>query len=74
MSHSYQGNLSGFVPTYVIYSGVAEDTEGFVGYLPSDSSIYVTFRGSSDIQNWITNLSYAKTPYTTFPDCNCTVH
>jgi hypothetical protein len=35
-----------FVPTKVIYSGLFSDTEGFVGYLPSDKSIFVAFRGS----------------------------
>lgn len=74
MSHTYSGVLSGFKPTYVIYSGIVDDTEGLVGILPSDASIYISFRGSSNIQNWITNLSTSKTAYTTFPDCNCTIH
>ena len=74
MTHNYQGVLSGFQPTYVIYSGIVDDTEGLVGYLPSDSSIYISFRGSSDIQNWLTNLSTTKTTWTTYPDCNCKVH
>jgi hypothetical protein len=74
MSHTYSGVLSGFKPTYVIYSGIVDDTEGLVGILPSDASIYISFRGSSNIQNWITNLSTSKTAYTTFPDCNCQVH
>lgn len=39
------------------------DTEGFVGYLPSDSSIYVVFRGSSNIENWMTNMDISKTEY-----------
>lgn len=57
----------------MIYHAV-DDTQGFVGYLPSDNSIYVVFRGSSSILNWVTNLSTAKTSYTAFPDCNCKVH
>ena len=47
---------------------------GYIGYLPSDKSIYVTFRGSSSIKNWVTNLDAVKTSYTTFPECNCQVH
>ena len=47
---------------------------GFVGYLPSDKSIYVVFRGSSSIRNWITNLDAYKTPYTSYPACKCEVH
>ena len=35
-----------FVATKVIYSGFFSDTEGFVGYLPSDKSIFVAFRGT----------------------------
>ena len=40
-----------------------KDTQGFIGYLPSDKSIYVVFRGSSSIQNWITDLSVTKVAY-----------
>ena len=74
LSHTYTGAASGFVATKSLYSGIWQDTEGFVGYLPSDSSIYVSFRGSLTIQNWITDLSIAKTKYNSFPDCNCEVH
>ncbi len=56
-------------------SNVVNDVEGFVGYLPSDKSIFVVFRGSESVRNWITNLSADKTNYTTFPACtNCQVH
>ena len=61
LDHTYSGPATGFVATKSIYSGIWQDTEGFVGYLPSDSSIYVSFRGSLTIQNWITDLSIAKT-------------
>jgi len=72
-SHTFQGPTSGFVHTYTIYDRTA-DTQGFIGYLPSDKSIYVVFRGSQSTKNWITNLDAFKTPYTSFPDCNCQVH
>lgn len=48
---------------------------GYVGYLPSDKSINVVFRGSSSIQNWITDLSTTKTAYNGY--CcgkSCQVH
>ena len=48
--------------------------EGFIGYLPSDKSIYVAYRGSSSTRNWITNLDVVKTAYTSYPECNCEVH
>ena len=48
-----------------------DNTNGYIGYLPSDNSIYVAFRGSETILNWVTNLSTTKTDYTSFPECNC---
>lgn len=75
MTHNFTKELSGFVVTSVIYSGKVDDTEGFVGVLPSDNSIYVSFRGSSDMQNWITNLSTIRTNYKSYPECkSCGVH
>ena len=50
------------------------ETAGYIGYLPSDNSIYTIFRGSSNIPNWITDLDTAKTPYTYWPECGCEVH
>jgi hypothetical protein len=74
LSQHYSGVVSGFVATKVI-SNVVNDVEGFVGYLPSDKSIFVVFRGSESVRNWITNLSADKTNYTTFPACTgCQVH
>lgn len=60
-SHTFKGPTSGFVVTYTFDD--LKDTQGYVGYLPSDSSIYVVFRGSSSIPNWITNLQVTKTAY-----------
>lgn len=72
-THTFKGPTTGFVVTYVI-SDTNSDTQGYVGYLPSDKSIYVTYRGSQDIRNWITNLDAWKVAYTTYPECNCQVH
>lgn len=72
-SHVFKGPTSGFVYTNTI-SDLVTDTQGYVGYLPSDSSIYVVYRGSSSIANWITNLETTKTPYSTYSECNCQVH
>lgn len=72
-THTFKGPTTGFVVTSIIYD-VSTDTEGFIGYLPSDNSIYVTFRGSSSILNWISDLDVFKTPYTSYPECNCQVH
>jgi len=73
LTHVFKGPTEGFVVTKVIYDA-KDDTQGYVGYLPSDKSIYVVYRGSESIKNWVTNLDAFKTPYTTFPECNCQVH
>ncbi len=73
MSHVFKGPTTGFVVTKVIYNS-KDDTQGYIGYLPSDKSIYVVYRGSESTKNWITNLDAFKTPYTTYPECNCQVH
>ena len=73
LTHVYEGSAAGFVATKVLYDS-ATDTQGFVGYLPSDNSIYVVFRGSSSIANWITNFQTTQSTYTKWPTCNCKVH
>lgn len=72
-AHKFKGPTTGFVVTEVLHNP-KKDTQGYVGYLPSDSSIYVTFRGSESINNWISNLDAFKTSYTSWPECNCEVH
>lgn len=71
-SHVFKGPTEGFIVTSVIDN--FRDTEGYIGYLPSDKSIYVVFRGSISIRNWLTDLDAFKTPYLTFPECECEVH
>lgn len=73
MTHVFKGPTTGFVVKYVIYDA-ATDTQGYVGILPSNKSIYVVYRGSQDIRNWVTNLDAVKTSYTSYPNCNCKVH
>lgn len=72
-SHTFLGPTTGFVVTDVI-SPFLSDVEGYVGYLPSDSSIYVAFRGTEDVRNWIVDFRTLKTDYTSFPECQCQVH
>ena len=74
MTHKYEGYAAGFVPTYVIHHW-SDDTQGFIGYLPSDNySIWVSFRGSEDIRNWLADLSIVRENYKSWPECNCKVH
>jgi hypothetical protein len=67
MSHVFNGVLDGFTESYIIYCP-EHDTHGFVGYLPSDQSIYVVLRGTTTIKNWESDLLSTKKPY---PDPNC---
>lgn len=71
-TRTFQGPTSGFVVTEVIHTMIY-DTTGYIGYLPSDSSIYVVFRGTEDVRNWMADLDIFKTEYTSYPDCDCYV-
>ena len=70
MTHNFTGVCKGFKVTYVIYAE-KQEIEGFVGYLPSDKSIYVVLRGTSNIKNWETDLHATKEDYDdpACPDC-----
>jgi hypothetical protein len=71
LTRPYTGVLEGFVPTYAI-NDPPHDTHGVIGYTTSQSTIYVSFRGSESIQNWLDNLD-VKT--VTYPACSkCEVH
>jgi hypothetical protein len=72
-AHTFKGPTTGFVVTDTI-ADIPNDTEGYIGYLPSDKSIYVVYRGSHSIRNWIANIDARKVNYTSFPECNCQVH
>jgi hypothetical protein len=69
----WQGLASGFIWEYTIYNS-NNHTEGFIGYLPADNSIYVVFKGTDDIMNWISDLDTDMDPYQAWPECNCRVH
>eukprot|EP01036_Dinobryon_divergens_P022740 gene22740-31027_t len=71
--HTFLGPTEGFVLTKVI-NDIVTDTEGFVGYLPSDQSIYVVYRGTYSVRSAIDDLKTLKTRYKSYPDCRCEVH
>lgn len=72
-SHEFKGPIKGFVVTDIISDW--KDTEGYIGYLPSDRSIFVTIRGTSSVRNVITDgRLFVQTNYTAAPECNCQVH
>jgi hypothetical protein len=71
LTRTYKNDLAGFVPYYAI-SDADHDTHGYIGYTESQKAIYVVFRGSESIKNWITNLDAVLTSY---PLCTgCEVH
>lgn len=51
------------------------DVEGYIGYLPSDSSIYVVFRGTDSLRNLIMDGDATSSDYEVVPECSgCKVH
>ena len=73
MNMSANISITGFVVSDVIYDPKT-DLQGYIGFMPSAESIYVAFRGSSSILNWIDDFEVRLVPYTSAPECNCTVH
>ena len=70
-TRAFVGYTEGFVATKTINTTLG--AVGFIGYLPSDESIYIAFRGSSSLENWISDFNVQKIAYATFPECECNV-
>eukprot|EP01040_Poterioochromonas_malhamensis_P015062 gene15062-16787_t len=71
LNRTYAGYAEGFVATTVLNTGLY-DVQGFIGYLPSQASIYVVFRGSASAEDWVDDFHTKLIPY---PPCSdCTVH
>jgi triacylglycerol lipase len=62
-----------FVYNATLHNGWS-DLQGFVGRVLPGGEIWVVFRGSSSVRNWIHDLEVAKVGYATFPECGCSVH
>lgn len=73
LTQKYIGATSGFVATSVLYDPLW-DVEGFVGYLPSDESIFVVFEGTQSQRQSDMDLDSNPALYETWPECNCRVH
>jgi len=56
LTRTYKGPSTGFKPVVAI-DETTYDTQGFVGYLSSQKKIYVVFRGSTSITDWLEDLS-----------------
>ncbi len=73
MNIDYSSNsyVSDFVPTQA-FSAESGTIVGFVGYQPSVQAIWVSFRGTEDLSNWLTDLDVIRT---TYPLCSgCSAH
>ncbi len=73
LTHTFDGPAQGFVVTKTIKDSVF-DIEGFVGFLPSDSAIYVVFRGTESLRNIVADVDLVSSSYDVAPECNCKVH
>lgn len=67
------GPASGFKVSTILYDPKT-DLQGFAGVLETSKSIYVVFRGSSSLLNWMDDAEIIKDPYISYPDCGCQVH
>lgn len=51
------------------------DVTGYIGYMPSQETIYVVYRGTQSALNWELDFMVKKVSYEeTWPECNCKVH
>jgi Lipase (class 3) len=69
------GPANDFILTDIIYSKKT-DILGYIGILHSSTTIYVVYRGSSSLLNWLDDFEIKKVPYDTFSqECiDCKVH
>jgi hypothetical protein len=67
------GPAQGFIYERLLYD-IKTDLQGFVGYLPSYKTIYISLRGSSSKLNWMDDFEVRLVPYTSYSECNCKVH
>lgn len=65
--------MAGFIPTFKI-NDTSHDTLGYVGYNHDQHAIYVSFRGSETIYNWLTDINSVTVPYPPCNQWNCRVH
>eukprot|EP01039_Chlorochromonas_danica_P005439 gene5439-5987_t len=71
LNRSYQGYLHDFQPVYPIFSK-AFDVQGLIGFIPSQKMIYIAFRGTTSLIDWLNDFDTILVPY---PPCQgCEVH
>jgi hypothetical protein len=52
-----------------VLTNITTDTHGYVAIDDSLSTVYIVFRGTTDLQNWITNLDAFKAADLRLPNC-----
>ena len=68
------GPSKGFQVSHILYDK-KYDLQGYAGVLPSTKTVYIVFRGSSSVMNWLDDFEVMKIPYDTYPECiDCKVH
>jgi hypothetical protein len=67
------GPASGFQYYETLYDKPT-DLQGYTGVIHKTQQIYVVFRGSASLSNWLDDAEVVQIPYETFPDCKCKVH
>lgn len=67
------GPAKGFDLADVLYDPKT-DVLGYSGVHPSSESIFVVFRGSSSLLNWLDDFEVQKVPYESYKECTCLVH
>jgi len=68
------GHLPSITNVTVVYNDTA-DCQGFVGYDASSNDIVMSFRGSSNLWNWLEDFDFFFKDYPNAPDCHgCKVH
>lgn len=69
----FSNETDGFIVTKPLYWS-EYDIAGFIGYLPTEESIYVVFKGSKSKLNFKLDMLDSLDPYHLWPDCNCRIH
>lgn len=71
LNRTFLGHSTGFQPTFQ-FSDIDTDTHGFIGKMEEENALYVVYRGSSSITNWLDDIDAYMVDY---PECEyCYVH
>jgi hypothetical protein len=69
LTRTYRGYSTGFKALYTIEEKTY-DTQGYAGVMESEQTIFVIFRGSTSMTDWINNIDDILTPYSYCTGCD----